>query len=413
MFSVLQKEYLNCAVRRWNVKTGATRSGKTYLDYYLIPKRIRAVHGLDGLVVLLGNTKGTLTRNIIEPLRNIWGGSLVSGIGSDNTAQLFGEKVYCIGADKITAVDRLRGASIKYCYGDEVVTWHEDVFFMLMSRLDKPYSKFDGTCNPEGKNHWFKKFLDSDADIYQQHYTIDDNPFLDKAVVDGLKNEYRGTVFYDRYIKGLWVNAEGLIYRAFNDDPGRFIIDGIDGLDLVFAAVGVDFGGGKSAHAFNCTAFTRGFGSVVTVHDYRRKDAATPDILYADFLRFIEECRLILPKKCRLVDVYCDSAEQTLIKGLDAFCRRAGAGLAIHNARKKPINDRIRFYTLLMGSDRYKIVKSCVSTIDAFTEALWDGKHVTEDVRLDDGSTNIDNLDAQEYSTEAYMNDIIPLQVVR
>ena len=57
-----QKEFWNNCNCRWNVKTGATRSGKTYLDYYIIPKRIRACKG-DGLIVLLGNTQGTIERN--------------------------------------------------------------------------------------------------------------------------------------------------------------------------------------------------------------------------------------------------------------------------------------------------------------------------------------------------------------
>ena len=149
VFSQKQTEFLNNATHRWNIKLGATRSGKTFLDYFVIPKRIRAVKGKDGLVVLLGNTKGTLQRNIIEPLQKIWGSKYVSDIKSDNTAYMFGEKVHCLGADKINQVDRLRGSSIKYCYGDEVVTWHKEVFDMLKSRLDKDYSKFDGTCNPE------------------------------------------------------------------------------------------------------------------------------------------------------------------------------------------------------------------------------------------------------------------------
>lgn len=215
-FSKKQIEYLNMASCRWNIKSGATRSGKTYLDYFVIPKRIRRVAGMDGLNVILGNTKGTLQRNIIVPLQNIWGLDLVSDIGSDNTAMMFGETVYCLGADKISQVDKIRGSSIKYCYGDEVVTWHEDVFNMLKSRLDKSYSRFDGTCNPEGPNHWFKKFIDSDADIYSQHYTIDDNPFLPADVKENLKREYYGTVFYDRFILGLWVIAEGLVYQIFS-----------------------------------------------------------------------------------------------------------------------------------------------------------------------------------------------------
>ena len=57
-----------------------------------------------------------------------------------------------------------------------------------------------------------------------KHNTIDDNPFLDSAFVENLKREYAGTVYYDRYINGLWVAAEGSIYRTFADDPERFII---------------------------------------------------------------------------------------------------------------------------------------------------------------------------------------------
>ena len=215
-FSQMQKEYFQKATHRWNIKQGATRSGKTYMDYFVIPKRIRRVAGEEGLVVLLGNTKGTLQRNIIEPLQNLWGTELVSNIRSDNTAMLFGEKCYCLGTDKVNQVDRLRGSSIKYCYGDEVVTWHEDVFEMLKSRLDKPYSRFDGTCNPDNPYHWFKQFLDGNADIYSQQYCIDDNPYLDPAFVDNLKREYEGTVYYDRYILGRWTIAEGLVYPMFN-----------------------------------------------------------------------------------------------------------------------------------------------------------------------------------------------------
>lgn len=405
-FSPMQLEYFRCANRRWNVKTGATRSGKTYMDYFLIPKRIRAVSGHEGLTVLLGNTKGTLQRNIIDPLAEIWGTGLVTPIRSDNTAVLFGERCYCLGADKVTQVNRLRGSSIKYCYGDEAATWHPDVFQMLKSRLDKSYSRFDGTCNPEHKKHWFKQFLESNADIYCQNYTLDDNPFLDPTVAESLKREYFGTVYYDRYVKGLWVNAEGLIYKRFADCPNDYIINSLDGFDLAFATVGVDFGGGSSAHAFNCTAFTKSLRSVITVHDYQRKDAATPEQLNKDFSTFISECRQILGN-VPLVDVYCDSAEQVLINGLRVENARQGLRLDIHNARKGEINDRIRFYTSIMGAGRYKILQRCKSTIDAFTEAMWDGKELTADVRLDDGTTNIDNLDAQEYSTERYMKDIM------
>lgn len=212
-----QQAYIRGATKRWNIKTGATRSGKTFLDYaYTIPRRVMECTGA-GLIVLMGNTQGTVNRNVLIPMRDIWGIKRVGNIRSgDNTVQLFGRTAFVLGADKRTSVTRIQGTGIEYCYGDEVTTWSEEVFQMLKSRLDKPNSVFDGTCNPDNPAHWFKGFLDSDADIFHQAYTIDDNPFLPPVFVENLKREYAGTVFYDRYILGKWVRAEGVIYQGFN-----------------------------------------------------------------------------------------------------------------------------------------------------------------------------------------------------
>jgi len=148
-FSDKQQEFFRNANHRWNIKVGATRSGKTYMDYYVIPKRIRARAEKEGLVAILGVSKGTIQRNIIEPLQRIWGTKLVGDINSQNICPMFGEDVYCLGAEKVSQVSKIRGSSLKYCYGDEVVDWNQDVFNMLKSRLDKPYSCFDGACNPD------------------------------------------------------------------------------------------------------------------------------------------------------------------------------------------------------------------------------------------------------------------------
>lgn len=93
---------------------------------------------------------------------------------------------------------------------------------MLKSRLDKPYSCFDGACNPEHPTHWLKEFLDNDElDIYLQRYTIFDNPFLPQEFVEQLCKEYEGTIYYDRLILGLWKRAEGAIYKRFADNPEK------------------------------------------------------------------------------------------------------------------------------------------------------------------------------------------------
>lgn len=207
-----------------------------------IPQRITAARG-EGLLVMLGNTRGTLERNILEPMRNIWPGC-VGSIRSDNTVMVFGKKVYALGADNKKHVARIQGATFEYVYGDEITTWSEEVFQMLKSRLRCEHSHFDGTCNPDSPGHWFKEFLDSDADIYQQSYVIDDG-VLPETIVDQLKKEYTGTIYYDRYILGLWRAATGIIYpmfeQAFSEvpqgDPGKVVLSIDYGTQNAFAAV--------------------------------------------------------------------------------------------------------------------------------------------------------------------------------
>ena len=239
LLSQKQIEFCQKAKRRWNFKGGATRSGKTYLDFrWIIPIRIRERIGRDGLAVILGVTKSTIERNVLAPMRDIYGDTMVGSISSDNTVNLFGERCYCLGAEKVSQVSKIRGASIKYCYGDEVADWSEEVFELLKSRLDKEYSCFDGTFNPQYPSHWLKRFLDSNADIFSQTYTIDDNPFLPEAFKENLKREYAGTVFYDRYILGKWVLAEGVIYPMF----GKSCISKTEPREYTEYIVSMDYG---------------------------------------------------------------------------------------------------------------------------------------------------------------------------
>ena len=213
-----QREYTRNATARWNIKSGAVRSGKSFVDTaWVIPQRIIDRIGKSGISVILGVSKSTIERNVLLPMREIYGPKRVSNINSENIAVLFGERVYCLGAEKISQVAKVQGASFKYCYGDEVAKWNEDVFEMIKSRLDKSYSCFDGSLNPENPGHFVKRFIDSDVNIYLQEYTLFDNPYLPKDFVENLCREYQGTVYYDRLVMGRWKRAEGLIYQTFTD----------------------------------------------------------------------------------------------------------------------------------------------------------------------------------------------------
>jgi PBSX family phage terminase large subunit len=219
-FSEKQYEYIVNCNRRYNFKVGAVRSGKSYVDIaYTILSRIQKRKGKSGLNLIMGVSKESIERNVLTPMREIYTDGIVGHINSNtNIAMICGEEVYCLGASKKNQVDKIQGMSVKYCYGDEVAKWHKDVFKMLQSRLDKKYSCFDGALNPESPKHWLKTdILDNDElDMYIQEYTIFDNPFLPKEFVSNLCKEYKG-VFYDRYIKGEWANAEGLIFGDYKN----------------------------------------------------------------------------------------------------------------------------------------------------------------------------------------------------
>ena len=403
MFSAKQREFLDNANRRWNVKYGATRSGKTYLDYYVIPKRIRNVTGKQGLIVILGNTKGTLQRNVIEPLQDIWGTELVSDIKSDNTAFLFGEKAYCLGADNIKHVNKIRGASFKYCYGDEVATWNEEVFQMLKSRLDKPYSKFDGTCNPEGPSHWFKKFLDGNADIYQQKYTLYDNPFLAKEVLQNLETEYRGTVFFDRYILGDWKAAEGTIYMLFADETEKFLVNKVNE-QLAIVTIGVDYGAGKSKIKFVASGITYNFRNVYVLDEIDLTGVYDPEQIYEKFIEFYKR---VYDKYDKCQYAFCDygALGNVITLGLIRRCQKERLPVQIVDCSKGLINDRIFLSSTLMAQKRFFILRKNTIITKAFQEALWNDKKPDE--RLDDGTTDIDSLDAFEYSINSFYENLI------
>ena len=363
LLSQKQIEFVRYGTRRWNFKGGATRSGKTYLDFkWIIPIRIRERIGKDGLAVILGVTKSTIERNVLEPMRNLYGGELVGTISSDNTAWIFGEKCYCLGAEKVSQVSKIRGASIKYCYGDEVADWSEEVFALLKSRLDKEYSCFDGTYNPQYPNHWLKKFLESDADIFSQTYTIDDNPFLPPAFVENLKKEYAGTVFYDRYILGRWTLAEGLVYPMFSKEANVTSETGGAGKYYISCDYGTQ----------NPTVFClwrMDKGRAVMEKEYYHSGRATnrqktDEEYYQDLERFADGYNV----ERIVIDPSAASFSE---------CIRRHGKFAVWKANNDVL-DGIRLTAACIKSGRIKFHESCTHAFDEFGLYSWD-KDAAED----------------------------------
>lgn len=404
--SSMQKEYWNNANRRWNVKTGATGSGKTYLDFFMIPKRIRSTKG-QGLIVLIGNTKNTLNRNILDPMREIYGERAIGNINSDNVAYLFGKKVYCLGADKVNQVSKIQGATIEYAYGDEVTTWNREMFEMLKSRLRCDSSLFDGTCNPDSPTHFFKKFLDSDADIFQQKYTIDDNPFMLDKVKNELKKEYSGTVYYDRFINGNWTRAEGLLYPQFAYDPKQWNIAYEDAklLPISMVTIGLDIGGTKSHSSFIATGHVGYYQKQIRLYEKQIKhDKGTvdPDKIYAAYDDFQKELALYYPA-FPVTHCYVDNEAQALENGLRAYSITHGYATKIDDCKKVKFTDRTLAYNFMFNTGKIAIVESmCPKLVESLSSMVYADED--EDTLLDDYSTDVDTYDADFYSWSRSMD---------
>lgn len=392
---------------RINLLEGSVSSGKTWISLVVWAFWVSQMPK-EHLYLMCGKSLTTLKRNCLLLLETLVGEANFTFSLSSKEGRLFGRKILLEGANDVRSESKIRGITLQGAYCDELTLFPEDFLSMLLSRLRVPNAKAFLTTNPDTQYHWLKIQYINRADelnMLCMKFLIDDNTTLDPEYIKSLKSEYQG-VFYDRFISGLWVSANGVIYRQFADNTASFLIDSPP-KDIIFCTAGLDFGGNGSAHALNLTGFTQGLKQVITLDEWYSKEELTPAMLERRVCDFIKQNL----KKHKITDIYCDSAEQVLIRGIKAAFFREKIPVIIHNARKGVIVDRIRFYNRIMAQGRYKIMRHCKHTTEAFSSAVWDSKKL-DDVRLDDGKYNIDSLDAQEYSTEKYMSNIIQMGVI-
>lgn len=311
---------------------------------------------------------------------------------------------YVFGGKDERSQDLIQGITLAGVFFDEVALMPESFVNQATGRCSVDGSKFWFNCNPGSPAHWFKTgWIDKRADkrLLYLHFTMDDNLSLSEAVKERYRGMYTG-VFFKRYILGEWKSADGVIYRQFADEPERFILDDVP-QDIFIGTMGLDFGGNGSAHAGCLVGITRGYRSIVILDEYYRKEVIDPGTLTDDVCGFVQRSQA----QVRATSIWCDSAETTLIKGIriEVFARHIP--VEVRNARKGEIIDRIRLCDMLMSQGRFFILRRCKHTIAALSEAVWDSKSPTRDRRLDDGSTNIDSLDALEYALEPHANRLI------
>lgn len=200
---------------RINVWEGSVRSGKSFIALYRFVKEIK--YGPKGAMIICGRSETTVIRNVIEPLRVITGNAVRYKQGL-REFELFGRKVYVVGANDERAEGKIRGATFAGALVDEATLLPETFFRMLLSRLSIDGAKVFITTNPDSPYHWLKQnFLDrtDELDLSVFKFRLEDNPSLSASFINNLKKEYRG-LWYKRFIEGEWVLAEGAIYDFFD-----------------------------------------------------------------------------------------------------------------------------------------------------------------------------------------------------
>lgn len=394
------------------IADGAIRSGKTIamiIGFLTWSQEMFSGQSF----ILAGKTMGALKKNVVRPMLQIleaWGWPYeYIRSGTDARLEIGSNTYYLYGANTEASQDALQGLTAAGAYADEAALFPQNFIDQMIGRCSVPGAKIWMNCNPGNPHNYIKEeFLDKAAEkhVYHLHFMMDDNWTLSPSVKERYKRTWLvGSVFYKRFILGLWVAADGLIYQQFADHVQDYLIteDWLQDHKIVYATIGVDFGGSKSAHSFTLTGFTRGFRQVVVLDEYYCKKRLNPKQLQEAFVDFVRRAQA----RWKVPEAYCDSAEQTLISGLEMACIQAGVRIDIKNAIKGPINDRIAFYNSLIAQHRWKVMRHCTNIISAFEQAVYDDKKPNQDVRLDDGLMNVDSLDSTEYSTESVQDDII------
>lgn len=436
LFSEKHKQYIRrCRDCEFNVAEGAVRAGKTVDNVFAFAHELKTTP--DRIHLATGSTMANAKLNIGDcnglGLEWIFRGQCHWGKYKDNEALFVkgpatGGKqkiVIFAGGAKEDSYKKIRGNSYGMWIATEINLHHDNTIKEASNRqLASKRLKVFWDLNPDNpRAQIYTEYIDRYAKQAEEgnfpggynymHCTLYDNLTISEERKREIESRYDpASIWYLRDIKGQRIIAEGLIYRQFANDVSakiyHFRIDG-KATDLQEIILGVDFGGSGSGHAFSATGITRGYGKIISLASEWidcSKGEIDPEMLGKMFCNF---CQRIINQYGYITVVYADSAEQTLIAGLRASLRKNGLGwIRIENALKTTINDRINAAVILMAQGRYFYVgKQCDSLVTALGTAVWNPKNLTENERLDDGTSDIDSLDAFEYTFERYISRLI------
>ncbi len=351
-WSLTRKQELSIvnSTGRINIWYGGVRAGKTiasiirWLDYL--------ARNPKGKKAMIGKTHRTLRRNVLSPIKELVGRDNFYENKGEGIVKIGGQEIDIYGANDERSVEKIAGATLAGTYCDELSLWSEDMFKMTTGRNSVPGSKIFGTTNPANPEHWLKRnYIDKqdEMSIKAFHFELEDNISLSEEYIEDLKKEYHG-VWYDRYIKGLWVLAEGLVYDMYDRDI--HLVDELPPMKEHW--VGIDYG------TSNATAFVLvGLGeddNIYVVDEYKHSggdlESSKTDTDYTnDLIEWLDE--LQVQPKWILIDPSAKSF-RTQVWNSRGRCK------AFNNVRKgnNSVLDGIRKVSSLLSSRKLYVHSS-------------------------------------------------------
>lgn len=372
------------------IADGAVRSGKTtaiingFFDWSLAE-----FSGQN--FILAGKSKGALTRNVINPAKQMLAakGIKFNHIRSteEPRIEIGGNKYYLFGANDKSAKDTLQGLTAAGSLLDEVALFPENFVEEVYARCSVTNSKHWWNCNPQGPNHYLKeKYIDQadEKNILRLQFRLDDNLTLSEQIKNRYKQMFDG-VFYQRNILGMWVLAEGLVYSNFNRDEN--IVDELP--DMIQHWISIDYG------TANPTAFVLvGLGTdnkFYIIDEYRhsgRDGIAKTDKQYAEDLQKFIEKHDIIPQW-----IFIDPSAKSFITQLYQLRSSFKPFKRVAKANNEVL-DGIRRVGSLVGERKMLVHKKCEEIINEFQSYSWDPKkqEVGEDAPIKENDHSLDAL---------------------
>ena len=322
-----------------------------------------------------------------------------------------------VGGAKADSYKKFRGVSVGMWIATEINLHHDNTIKEAFNRqLAARDRRVFWDLNPsQPQASIYKNYIDLYAKqaaegklafgYNYQKFTIFDNINISEENRRQVISQYcPGTVWYRRDILGERVAAEGLIFRDFADTPEKFITESYP-KSMRMINIGVDFGGNKSKTTFVATCIIGNFQSICALADYKvegGKGTINTDMVCKKLLAFYKFIRSLFPS-VPIYAIYCDSAEQMIINTIRTFMHMHGVTAAVKDSFKGAVTDRIYALNSLMAQGRFTVYRDCTNVISSLKEQVWDDTKTGEDVRLDNGTCDIDTADALEYSFSSFL----------